>query len=90
MSSLLYRLGLSSFRRPWIAIGAWALILGVLGTVIAVGGVQLTSNLSIDGTPSQEVLDTLADELPDATGGQGSFILTTEDGSSITEPSALR
>ncbi|WP_188744264.1 MMPL family transporter [Agromyces bauzanensis] len=58
----------------------------MLGTVIAVGGVQLTSNLSIDGTPSQEVLDTLADELPDATGGQGTFVITTEDGSSVIEP----
>ena len=86
MSSLLYRLGLSSFHRPWIAISAWALVLGVLGAVIAVGGVQLTSNLSIDGTPSQDVLDTLADELPDATRGQGSFILTAEDGSSVAEP----
>lgn len=85
MSRLLYRLGLSSYRHPWVAISAWLLILGALGTVIVVGGVQLTSTLSIDGTPSQEVLDTLAEELPDATGGQGSLVITTEDGSSVTE-----
>jgi len=85
MSRLLQRLGLSSFRRPWPVIGIWLAALAVIGTMIGINGIQLTTTMTIDGTPSQEVLDQLAEEIPDATGGQGSLVITTDNGEDLAD-----
>lgn len=85
MSRLLQRIGLFSFHRPWAFIAVWVAALAVIGTLIGINGVQLTTTMTIDGTPSQRVLDKLSTEIPDATGGQGSLVITSEDGKDLAD-----
>ena len=60
MSKFLYQIGQFSYRRPWVAIIAWLLLLAAVIVPVAVNGVSMSSNMSINGTKSQEVLDRLA------------------------------
>ncbi len=80
MSTLLQRLGGLAHRRPWPFIVIWILLLGgVLGLAATSGG-SISSSMTIDGTPSQEVIDQLQEELPQASGGQGTIVFTVPEG----------
>ncbi len=80
MSTFLHRLGGAAYRRPWAFIVVWLLILGgVLGLAFSSGG-RISTSMTIDGTPSQQVLDQLSEELPAASGGQGTIVFTVPEG----------
>jgi len=84
MASLLYRLGRAAARRAWLVITAWVVLLGLaVGAFLAFGG-TLTSSVSIPGTATEEVTDQLAERFPDASGGNGRIVFTTDDGSEFT------
>ena len=84
MASLLYRLGRAAAHRAWLVITAWVVLLGLaVGGFLAFGG-TLTSSVSIPGTATEEVTDQLAERFPDASGGSGRIVFTTEDGSPFT------
>ncbi|MCM3634093.1 MMPL family transporter [Paenibacillus camelliae] len=74
MSIFLYKIGNFAYRKSWYVITAWLVILAVVGTLIGVNGIQVSSNMKIEGTESQRILDQLAQELPMASGGQGSIV----------------
>ena len=80
MSLLLYRLGRTAYRRPWVFIGSWAVILAAVIGLVAMNGGRVSSNVTIDGTRSQQVLDDLRAELPATAGGQGSIVFTAPPG----------
>ncbi len=85
MASLLYRLGRFAYRRKWLVISAWlVIILGVGGAIAAFSG-KMTNSFSIPGTPSQNVLNTLEEEFPDAAGGLGTIVFATPDGEAFSE-----
>ncbi|TYD00101.1 MMPL family transporter [Arthrobacter echini] len=84
MAFLLYRLGSFAYRRRWWVISAWlAIMLAVGGAAAAFSG-TLTNNFSIPGTESQRISDRLKDELPEAVGGTGTVVFTTDDGSAFS------
>lgn len=81
MSLFLYRLGRTAYRRPWVFVAAWLLLLGgVVGAAVANGGAKISSSITIDGTPSQDVTDQLRSQLPEAAGGQGTIVFTVPEG----------
>ncbi|NQX45162.1 MMPL family transporter [Paenibacillus tritici] len=86
MSTFLYRLGKSAYSKPWYFIAAWIIVLGVIGTLIGVNGIQSSSEMKIEGTESQKVLDKLTKELPAAAGGQASIAFTAPDGERLDTP----
>ena len=86
MSTLLYRIGKTAYRRPWYVIGAWLVLLAVVVTALSAGTVRVSSEIRIDGTPSQVVLDELAARLPAASGGQASFVFQARQGDRIDSP----
>lgn len=86
MSTFLYRLGKSAYSKPWYFLTSWIVILGVVGTLLAVNGIQSSSEMKIEGTESQKVLDMLAKELPAAAGGQASVAFTAPDGERLDTP----
>ncbi|WP_379141265.1 MMPL family transporter [Paenibacillus sp. sgz500992] len=86
MSTFLYRLGKSAYSKPWYFLTAWILILGVVGALLGVNGIQSSSEMKIEGTESQKVLDMLAEELPAAAGGQASVAFTAPDGERLDTP----
>jgi len=85
MAELLYRIGMFAARRAWVVIGAWVTALALAaGAYLGFGG-TLTEAISIPGTPTAEVTDRLADELPAAGGGTGRVVYATADGSALTD-----
>lgn len=86
MSTFLYRLGKSAYSKPWYFILSWLVVLGVVGTMLGINGIQSSSEMKIEGTESQKVLDMLAEELPAAAGGQASVAFTAPDGERLDTP----
>ncbi len=85
MSKFLYRLGELAVRRPRVFVIAWLLILGSVIGFAATGGGRISSSLTIDGTPSQQVLDQLREQLPAASGGQGTIVFTVPEGERLDQ-----
>ncbi|MEU6861549.1 MMPL family transporter [Glycomyces sp. NPDC046736] len=85
MAEFLYRVGRSCARRAKTVIAAWIAILALAGVAYVLFGGTIASTLSIPGTPTEEVTDHLAESLPEASGGTGQIVLSTEDGSAFTE-----
>ncbi|WP_339801640.1 MMPL family transporter [Paenibacillus sp. FSL R5-0744] len=86
MSTFLYQLGKSAYTKPWYFLTVWILILGVIGALLGVNGIQSSSEMKIEGTESQKVLDMLVKELPAAAGGQASVAFTAPDGERLDTP----
>jgi len=84
MAELLYRLGRACARRARTVLAAWLAILVLAGAAFAAFGGSLATSFSIPGTPTAEVTERLQQELPEASGGSGTIVLTTEDGSPFT------
>lgn len=87
MASLLYRLGRFSYRKAWIVIGVWLILLvGVLGGSVALGG-KTQESFAIPGTESQNALDRLSAVFPSVAGASAQAVVKTPAGSSITDAS---
>ncbi len=83
MSTLLHRLGALAHRRPWAFVLIWLIVLGgALGLAVTSDG-HISSSMTIDGTPSQRVLDQLREDLPAASGGQGTLVFTVPEGETL-------
>lgn len=89
MSTLLYKVGKIAFRKPWYFIAAWVVILGVVLSMIGANGVHVSTEMKIEGTESQRILDQLSKELPAASGGQGSVVFKAPEGERLDTPERL-
>ncbi|WP_454041686.1 MMPL family transporter [Cellulosimicrobium sp. Marseille-Q8652] len=84
MAEILYRLGRACARRARTVLAAWLAVLVLAGAAFAAFGGTLASSFSIPGTPTSEVTERLQSELPEASGGSGTIVFQTEDGSAFT------
>ena len=85
MATLLYKLGLFSARRAWLVIVSWIVLLGITaGLALSLGG-KLTTSISIDGVPSQQVVDELQKTFPDASRASGQVVFHKPDGAFTQE-----
>ena len=84
MAELLFRLGALSARRAWIVVAAWTLILASTVTLMLVGNAKLSTATSIDGIPSQVVIDELKASFPAASQGSGQVVFHTTTGKAFT------
>lgn len=89
MSTFLYKLGKSAYTRPWYYIVSWIAILGVVLAILGANGIHVTSEMKIEGTESQKVLDQLTEELPEASGGQASIVFKAPQGERLDTPERL-
>src|SRR5690554_6812928 len=80
MSTFLYKIGKVTYNKPWYFIAGWIIILGIVLAAIGMNGISVSSEMRIEGTESQKVLDKLAEELPEASGGQASVVFTVPKG----------
>src|SRR3546814_15927468 len=80
MSTFLYRLGRGVYGKPWPFIVGWLLVLAAVVAALLVNGVKVTSEMKIDNTEAQQVLDRVVEELPEASGGQASVVFTVPEG----------
>lgn len=86
MSTFLYRIGKSAYSKPWAFIVSWIAILGIVLALIGINGIHVGSEMKIEGTESQKVLDQLAAELPEASGGQASVVFQAPKGERLDTP----
>lgn len=85
MATLLYRLGAFSRRHFRTVIVAWLVLLG-LATAGAVGlSKPLTNTFEIPNAGYQQVFDRLQREVPSASGGIGTVVLSTDSGAAFTD-----
>ncbi|WP_353511216.1 MMPL family transporter [Intrasporangium sp.] len=85
MAEFLFRLGQAAARRaPRVIAAAFAVLLAA-GIAFVVGAGTLTSTVSIPGTRTAQVTERLQQVLPRASGGNGSIVFETSDGSRLTE-----
>jgi RND superfamily putative drug exporter len=81
LATLLYKLGLFSARKAWAVIVAWIVLLVITsGLALSLGG-KLTTSMSIDGVPSQVVVDQLQESFPEASRGSGQVVFYKAEGS---------
>lgn len=85
MAEFLYRLGQGAARRARTVLGVWVAVLAIAGIAFALFGGTLSTAISIPNTPTTQVTDRLQQELPEASGGTGSVVFQTEDGSPFTQ-----
>jgi putative drug exporter of the RND superfamily len=79
VANLLFRLGTFSAKRAWAVIITWLLVLGTAVGLMAGFSGKLSSSMTIDGIPSQDVIDRLQDSFPEAARGQGQIVFHRED-----------
>jgi RND superfamily putative drug exporter len=84
MALYLHRLGAFAFRRRWLVLIAWLLV--VVGIAVASAGLKGTTSgsFSIPGTQSQKAIDLLQERLPAATGAAGRVVFAAEPGQKIS------
>ncbi|MCC3281929.1 MMPL family transporter [Arthrobacter caoxuetaonis] len=84
MAEFLYRLGQAAARHARSVLALWIGVLAICGISFALFGGTLSTAISIPNTPTTQVTDRLQQELPEASGGSGSVVFQTEDGSEFT------
>ena len=87
MSSLLYSLGRWAFRARGIVVGAWILILALVGGGALLFNQGLDNSISIPGTESQEALDSLSTTFPQVSGASAQLAVVAPDGDSVADDS---
>ncbi|GLY02798.1 MMPL family transporter [Actinoplanes sp. NBRC 101535] len=85
MAELLYRLGRFGARRAWTVLITWLVVLGATVTAYFVAGGTLSSQVTIPGTKTAQVTEQLAEKFPSASGGTGTIVFHTTDGSAFTD-----
>ena len=85
MATWLYRIGEAAARRAWTVILIWALIIAGVAGAYAVFHGKLSNTFTMPGTQTQQLSDELAQRFPSANRGSGQIILTTGDGTVLTE-----
>ncbi|RKS10283.1 RND superfamily putative drug exporter [Nocardiopsis sp. Huas11] len=85
MAELLYRLGRTSARRARTVIAIWLALLVSAGIAYSSFSGELADSFSIPGTPTDEVNQSLKAEFPAMSGGRGTVVYQSEDGSALTE-----
>ena len=84
MAKLLQRLGLFSAKRAWLVVISWILILASAGTWAVLGMGKLSTSMSIEGIPSQKVIDELQKSFPEAARGNGQVVFHKSDGTAFS------
>lgn len=85
MSTYLYRLGRFAFSRPWLVISGWLALIAVVAGLLVANPPKISNEMRINGTPAQEVIDDLAQRMPESSGGQGMIAFAAPEGQRIDD-----
>lgn len=89
MSTFLYKIGKKAYDKPWYFIAGWIVILGIVVSMLVVNGMSTSSEIKLEGTEAQKVLDKLEQALPEAAGGQGSVVFEAPEGERLDTPERI-
>lgn len=90
MSLLLSRLGRYAYHHPGRVLLGWLLVIGGVVALLVSQPTSIATGLTLTNTPSQRTLDTIATELPQARGTQGSLVFTVLGGGRVDSPERSR
>jgi RND superfamily putative drug exporter len=85
MAELLYRIGHFAARRRGTVVLVWLAIFAVAAGAYVVAGGAPAGEITIPGTPTAQVTDRLQAAFPEAAGGTGTIVFSTDDGSPISD-----
>ena len=85
MAKWLYSIGDFAARKAWVIIAIWVLLIGGVSASYAAFHGQLKNTFTMPGTETQRLSDELSSRFPDANRGSGQVVVTTGDGSRITD-----
>jgi uncharacterized membrane protein YdfJ with MMPL/SSD domain len=86
LAHLLYRLGAFAAHRRWVVLGAWLVLLIVVGFLIRTLGGNTSNNLELPGTDSQAASDLLAERFPPQQNGSNPIVFHTGVGKVTDQP----
>ncbi len=90
MAQLLYRLGLWSAKRALLVVFGWVVILAVTVSLMLATGAKLSDNVSINGIPSNVVIDQLKKSFASASGGSAQIVFHKTDKTPFTSSETTR
>ncbi len=86
MSTLLYRLGRRAALRPLVPLVSWLLVILAVVALLATQTPSISTSLTLDDAPAQQVLDDVTRALPEAGGTQGTLVFQAADGGRVDTP----
>ncbi|WP_291378436.1 MMPL family transporter [Demequina sp.] len=86
MSAFLYRLGRRAALRPLVPLLSWLLVILAVVALLATQSTSISTNLTLDDAPAQQVLDDVTEALPEAGGTQGTLVFHATDGGLVDTP----
>ncbi len=85
MAELLYRLGKFSARRALLVISIWLIAILGSGAAALLAGGKLSSSVTLDGIPSQDLIYQLENSFPEAGRGVGQAVFHKTDSIPFTD-----
>jgi putative drug exporter of the RND superfamily len=86
VTSLLYRLGRSSARRPWIVLGLWALVAAIVVSSSFAFGRDMEDSFSAPGVDSQVAVDLLSAAESNRAGVTARVLAAPAEGAAFGDP----
>jgi RND superfamily putative drug exporter len=88
VATFLYKIGRFSYRRRWVVIGLWVLLIALAGVGAATLSGKMSNSFTIPGTESQKAISQLADRFPEAHvgGATARVVFVSPSGSTLTAP----
>ena len=86
MATVLYRLGRVSFRRRKLVVVLWLVLLTALGGAALAFKGSSSSDFTMPGTESQQAIDALQQEFPEASGATGTIVVAAAEGRTLLDP----
>ncbi|WP_026402539.1 MMPL family transporter [Actinomadura rifamycini] len=83
MATLLYRLGRWCFGRRGTVVAIWLILLGVMGGAAAAFMGPTTDEFRMPGTESQQAMDSLQKDFPQAAGASGTIAIAAPEGAKL-------
>lgn len=93
MAKLLYRLGSTAYRKKWIFLSLWLVLLIAVSTFAALFAKPTSSSFSIPGLDSVVTMEKMQERFPgaeDATSAPtGSVVVQAPEGTTLTDPEIM-
>lgn len=86
MSSALYALGRWAANAKWLVLGAWIVVLVLLGAGALTLGKGANAPITIPGTEGQDAITSLSHTFPEVSGSSATVIVVTPEGERADDP----
>jgi RND superfamily putative drug exporter len=80
MTKALYAVGRFCCRLPWVVLAVWVVVAVGMSVAASTVGEDLTDDLTLPGTGSQQATDTLTKEFPQQANGSNPLVVRATDG----------